>query len=75
MIESEPTGNVVKLSVATPEPFTAPVPIEVVPFVKATVPVVTGIVAANTVTVNVTLAPYLFRPRQANFGFTSTRMA
>jgi hypothetical protein len=31
VIESAPNGNVVKLNVATPEAFTAPVPIEVLP--------------------------------------------
>jgi hypothetical protein len=57
VIKFAPTGNVVKLNVATPEAFTVPVPIEALPLKKVTVPVVTGVVPASTVAVKVTLVP------------------
>ena len=52
-----PTGSVLVVNVATPLAFKTPVPMEVVPFRKVTVPIVTGVVPAFTVAVNVTLCP------------------
>lgn len=57
MIEFTPSGSVLKLSVATPDAFNVPVPMEALPLQKVTVPAVTGVAPARTVAVKVTLAP------------------
>jgi hypothetical protein len=56
-IVSLPVGNVDKLSVATPKPFTTPVPTENPLLKKVTTPLVAGTPVTPTVAVRVTLEP------------------